>query len=92
MEPFSSSITATEPTQTINANHMSMCRYPSKEDEGYKQVSGEIQILMSNIQERLDVHARDKEIANLRVRAPSQITTGSTPYCMSFSAPDDGAT
>jgi hypothetical protein len=66
---------------------MSMCRFPSKEDEGYKQVSGEIQIIMSKIQERLDAEGRDRETTNLPIRAPSQTTTNSTPYCMSFSAP-----
>jgi len=91
VEPFSSSLTATEPIQTINADHMSMCRFSSKEDEGYRQVSGEIQIIMSNIQERLDVHGRDSEVPNLRARAPSETTTGSTPYCMSLSAPNDSA-
>ncbi|KAF4630621.1 hypothetical protein G7Y89_g7518 [Cudoniella acicularis] len=79
VEPFSSSISS-EPIQTINANHMSMCRFPSKEDEGYKQVSGEIQILMSKIQERLDADERDREIRDLRPRPPSEITTGSTAY------------
>ncbi|KAF2787773.1 hypothetical protein K505DRAFT_379365 [Melanomma pulvis-pyrius CBS 109.77] len=31
-----------EPSESINANHMNMCRFCSKEDPGYKQVGGEI--------------------------------------------------
>jgi hypothetical protein len=87
VEPYSSSITGAEPTQTINADHMSMCRFSSKEDEGYKQVSGEIQILISKIQEGLDAHERQREVANLQVRAISQTTTSSVPYCTYVSAP-----
>lgn len=82
VEPFSSYITATEPIQTINANHMAMCRFPSKEDEGYKQVSGEIQILISRIQERLDTNERNREISNLQIRTPSQTTASSTSYSL----------
>ncbi|OAF56656.2 hypothetical protein VC83_07280 [Pseudogymnoascus destructans] len=79
VEPFSSSLTGTEPTQTINANHMSMCRYPSRDDEGYRQVSGEIQILISNIQKRKehDLLEMERNIANLKTGSPSQMTTAS---------------
>lgn len=49
LEPNSSSITSTEQTQTINANHMEMCRFSSKESEGYKQILGEINSVISNI-------------------------------------------
>jgi hypothetical protein len=68
---------------------MSICRFPSKEDEGYRQVSGEIQILMSTIQGRLDALERAREMTNLQRKAPSETTAGARPYCTSFSAPDD---
>ncbi len=35
---------------TIDANHMSMCRYSSKEDDGYRKVGREIRFLCQNIQ------------------------------------------
>ena len=83
MEPFSSSITGTEPTQIINANHMSMCRYPSKDDEGYQQVSGQLRILVANIQKRNehDVLGKMRELANLKTESPSQMTTASVASC-----------
>ncbi|KFY25359.1 hypothetical protein V491_01785 [Pseudogymnoascus sp. VKM F-3775] len=85
VEPFSSSLTGTEPTQIINANHMSMCRYQSKDDEGYRQVSGEIKILVSNIQKRneYDVLEIEKNIANLKTGSPSQLTTASAASSLS---------
>lgn len=61
---------------------MSMCRFPSKDDEGYKQVSGEIRVIMVKIEERLESQRRNKEIVNFQTRAPSEATAGSTPYCM----------
>jgi ankyrin repeat domain-containing protein 50 len=84
VEPFSSSFTGSEQTQTINANHMSMCRFPSKDDEGYKQISGEIKILISEIQKRKiqDVVEKEREIVNLRTDSPSQTTRTSATYCM----------
>ncbi|MCJ1403576.1 hypothetical protein MMC11_006799, partial [Xylographa trunciseda] len=84
VEPFSSSITTTEPTQTINANHMSMCRFPNRDDEGYKQVSGEIQIVISDIQRRReqDVLEKDKQLTSLRTESPSQTTTSSAAYSL----------
>ena len=31
-----------ERRQTINANHMQMCRFPGKDDDGYRKVCGEL--------------------------------------------------
>jgi hypothetical protein len=61
-----------------------MCRYPSRDDEGYKQVSGEIKILISEIQRKKEQDAleKEKEITNLRTGSPSQTTTTSATHCM----------
>lgn len=84
VEPFSSSFTGSEQTQIINANHMSMCRFPSNDDEGYKQVSGEIKILISEIQRKneQDLIEKEREVVNSRTGSPSQTTTSSAAYCM----------
>ena len=80
MEPNSSSITSTEPTQTINANHMEMCRFPSKESEGYKQILGEINIVMFDIRRRKETRV-EEEPTKLRANSPSQMTMSSSAYC-----------
>ncbi|KUJ22968.1 ankyrin [Mollisia scopiformis] len=66
VEPFSSRI-GNEPVQTINANHMSMCRFPSRDDEGYKQVVGEVTIQLSGIQSKKnqDVTEGNKEMPHV---------------------------
>jgi hypothetical protein len=77
VEPFSSSFIGTEQTQTINANHMEMCRFPSREDAGYKQIVGELRMFMGNIQERAAKKENEKgktpEVpkSKLRVNLPS---------------------
>lgn len=80
---FSSSLDGSERRQTINANHMAMCRYSSKHDDGYQKVVGELQIFLSVIQERLQAEEleRNKPIAESRVDSPSQATTTSSTYC-----------
>jgi hypothetical protein len=63
---------------------MSMCRFSSKDDEGYKQVSGEIKILVAEIQQKMEQAAFESEklVAEAQVGSPSQTTTASTSYCM----------
>ncbi|KAF8850232.1 hypothetical protein BDZ45DRAFT_603143, partial [Acephala macrosclerotiorum] len=84
VETFSSSLTDTEPTQTINANHMSMCRFKGKDDEGYNQILGEIQILMSKIWKKRQHQAlvTATEIGKFKMDSPSQATTVSAAHCM----------
>lgn len=50
VEPWSASIgdPGRERTETINANHMNMCRFTGIDDPGYVKVGSEIQ-------ERIDV-------------------------------------
>ncbi|CAO2648328.1 Nn.00g075950.m01.CDS01 [Neocucurbitaria sp. VM-36] len=45
-----------EPSESINANHMSMCRYYGRHDPGYKQVGGEIQ---SKVNELVKQHQQE---------------------------------
>lgn len=61
-----------------------MCRFSSKDDEGYRQILGEIQILILGIQKGREQVAleRDKELSDLKTRSPSQVTTASTAPCM----------
>jgi hypothetical protein len=49
----SSAFTGTETRFAINANHMDMCRYSSKEDDGYRKVSRELRILCEDIEKSL---------------------------------------
>jgi hypothetical protein len=59
---------------------MFMCRFPSKEDEGYKQVSGEIKLILIKVEERLESQRRNNAIVEPEIKAPSQAT--GSPYCM----------
>jgi hypothetical protein len=53
VDDVSSEFTGTETRFTIDANHMEMCRYSSKEDDGYRKVSREIRILCDDIEKSL---------------------------------------
>lgn len=85
VEPFSSSFTGNEPVQIINANHMTMCQFTGKDDEGYRQISGEIKIIISELQHRKEQDKLEKiserEIMKSRAGSPSQTTTASVAYC-----------
>ncbi|KUJ09878.1 ankyrin [Mollisia scopiformis] len=80
VEPFSSSITGTEPTQTINANHMSMCRFPSRDDEGYKQILGEILILVSDKERKLNPSSALTDVERKCVALLMQNTSSAAEY------------
>ena len=83
MNDFSSSVDGAERRQTINANHMAMCRYSRRHDDGYQKVVGELQVFLSVIQKKLQVEdpERNKPTAVSRVESPSQATTTSSAYC-----------
>ncbi|KAH8803520.1 hypothetical protein F5884DRAFT_508819 [Xylogone sp. PMI_703] len=84
VEPFSSSITDTEPSYTINANHMDMCRFQSKTDEGYRQVIGELKMLLRKIsEEKKQIVTTSEETgpANLGTASPTR-TTASKAYSL----------
>jgi hypothetical protein len=49
----SSAFTGSETRFTIYANHKDMCRYSSKEDDGYRKVSHELNMLCTQIETRL---------------------------------------
>jgi hypothetical protein len=61
---------------------MSMCRFQSRADEGYKQIVGEMTIIISDIQRRMKqvMPKKGREPADLGSSSPSQ-TTASTAYC-----------
>jgi hypothetical protein len=80
---FSSSLDGAERRQTINANHMAMCRFSSKLDDGYQKVVGELQVFLSVIKEKLAAEDLQKNQITItsRVESPSQATTASSTYC-----------
>ena len=82
MDDFSSSLDGTERRQTINANHLDMCRYTSKNDDGYQKVVGELQIILSGIGKitKTDESTLQKTSDDIRVESPSQ-GTSSSAYC-----------
>ena len=43
-----------ERAQHIDANHMTMTRFSSRDDPGYRKVGGELCLLVKDIQERLE--------------------------------------
>lgn len=61
---------------------MSMCRFQSKSDEGYRQILGEVLIIISEIQREAKnaKSEKDKNPADLVASSPSQ-TTASIAYC-----------
>ena len=50
MPNISSSFNDTENVFTINANHMNICKYAGKDDNGYRKVLRELQNVHENIQ------------------------------------------
>ncbi|MCJ1359347.1 MAG: hypothetical protein MMC33_009349 [Icmadophila ericetorum] len=79
VDDFSSSLDGTERRQTINANHLDMCRYTSKNDDGYQKVVGELQIILSGIGKitKTDESTLQKTSDDIRVESPSQGTSSS---------------
>jgi hypothetical protein len=61
---------------------MEMCRFQTKSDEGYRQILGEVLIIISDIQRgaKKAIFEKDKSPADLVASSPSQ-TTASTTYC-----------
>lgn len=53
VDDVSSEFTGTEKRFMIDANHMEMCRYSSKGDDGYRKVSRELRILCEDIEKGL---------------------------------------
>jgi hypothetical protein len=53
VDDVSSEFTGTERRFPIDANHMEMCRYSSKEDDGYRKVSRELSILCEDMEKSL---------------------------------------
>lgn len=52
---------------TIGANHMDMCRYPNKNDDGYRKVSGELQRLCERVRKTEQImHEEGEAIENDR--------------------------
>ena len=49
VSPESSTLDDTDQRETIDANHMEMCRFSSHNDDGYKKVKGELNILIGQI-------------------------------------------
>ena len=43
-----------ERAQHIDANHMTMTRFPSRDDPGYRKVGGELCLLVKDIRKRLE--------------------------------------
>ena len=43
-----------ERAQHIDANHMDMTRYSSRDDTGYRKVGGELCLLVKDIRKRLE--------------------------------------
>lgn len=83
VENISSILTGSERIQTINANHMSMCRFADRTEDGYQKVVGELQRCLSLIKVKSLVRSTDNENARLPSReSPSQKTFASSAYSL----------
>jgi hypothetical protein len=62
---------------------MEMCRFPNREDAGYKQIVGELRIFMSNIEEKVARKEEEKgKIPEVpKTQAPSEVTVSSAAPC-----------
>ncbi|KAF7883631.1 uncharacterized protein EAF02_005551 [Botrytis sinoallii] len=65
VENISSILTGSERIQTINANHMSMCRFADRTEDGYQKVVGELQRSLSLIKIKSLVRSTDNENTGL---------------------------
>lgn len=54
VEDISSQFTGTEPIRSIDANHMDMCRFPSRDDTGYRRVADAFNSVIGNLLEEED--------------------------------------
>lgn len=83
MDDISSSLDGAERRQTINANHMTMCRYASKRDDGYQKVVGELRVFLFKVRKALEAEELERDRCNIisRVESPSQSTIASSMYC-----------
>ncbi|KAL5321552.1 hypothetical protein ACEPPN_009511 [Leptodophora sp. 'Broadleaf-Isolate-01'] len=77
VQQFSSSFTGTEHIESINANHMDMCRFSSKDDQGYQSVVGELKILLSKWMKKVDGQPIVETSREPRAKTPSQVTVSS---------------
>lgn len=80
VDSTSSSITDTETTHTINADHRAMCRFKSVNDEGYKQITGELQNIVKNLILQSISQPEDDSALPVAPGSPSQETTQSSKY------------
>ncbi|KAH6712777.1 hypothetical protein BKA61DRAFT_483921, partial [Leptodontidium sp. MPI-SDFR-AT-0119] len=81
VQQFSSSFTGTEHIESINANHMDMCRFSSKDDQGYQSVVGELKILLSKWMKKVDGQPIVETSREPRAKTPSQVTVSSIAPC-----------
>lgn len=54
MDDVSSAFNGEDNRFSIDANHVEMCRYWSKEDDGYRQISRELRILCDEIERSIE--------------------------------------
>lgn len=48
---------------TLDANHMDMCKYPNKNSDGYRKVSGELQRLCESIRKAEQIRLEEGDDA-----------------------------
>ncbi|KAF7877669.1 hypothetical protein EAF04_001340 [Stromatinia cepivora] len=90
VENSSSALTGTERILTINANHMSMCRFAKRTEDGYQKVVGELQRRLSVIKVGLVIRSTDSENMILpSKKSPSQRTFASSAYSLNVDCATD---
>jgi len=57
---------------------MSMCRFTSRDDQGYKMILGGISSVVSRVEKKLE----EAQAAQVETVSLSQRTTSSAKYCM----------
>ncbi|KAL2071242.1 hypothetical protein VTL71DRAFT_12477 [Oculimacula yallundae] len=77
VQHFSSSFTGTEHIESINANHMDICRFSSKNDQGYQSIVGELKILLSKWKEKEEPLQYVGRSTQPRMETPSRVTISS---------------
>ncbi|CZS88147.1 uncharacterized protein RCO7_01113 [Rhynchosporium graminicola] len=77
VQPFSSSFTGTEHIESINANHMDMCRFSSKDDQGYQSIAGELKVILSKWKKKEQPPPNIEKLSWPGIDTPSQVTVSS---------------
>ena len=78
---------AREQAETLQANHMSMCRYSGADDSSYAKVAGEIKLICTSLMDLAGTNARRRPAARRRKSASSTASSRITGSALAENIP-----